>query len=142
MRRQVCGLGAALATLLAALPAPAHHSVPGQFDVRNTVELTGVIRDVEWINPHVYIALDVEDAGGSVVTWNLATLPTAMLRKAGLTKEMLMGDGRPVTVRALTARDQTRHLGWTIIITYADGHHYQLSEDYSRASAATEGARP
>ena len=51
-----------------------------------------------------------------------------MLRKAGLTKALMIGDGRPVTVRIHTARDGTATLGYILKITYADGHYYQLAE--------------
>jgi len=112
---------------LAALSASAHHSVAGQFDSSKRTELTGTISEVDWINPHIYILLDVKDEQGAVTTWRLESLPTAMLRKAGLTKEMIMGDGTPVTVAAYPARDGTKNLGWILKLTYADGHYYQLA---------------
>jgi len=116
------------ATLLSGAVS-AHHSVAGVFNT-NAVELTGVIRDMDWINPHTHIYLDVTDEQGNVVTWELESLPTAMLRKAGVTKAMLIGDGQPVTVRARTARDAaTPNRGYTLKITYADGHYYQLSQE-------------
>jgi hypothetical protein len=52
-----------------------------------------------------------------------------MFRKAGMTKALIIGDGQPVTVRIHTARDETPDLGYTLKITYADGHYYQLGED-------------
>ena len=69
------------------------------------------------------------DEDGSVLTWELESLPTAMLRTAGLTKATVIGDGQPVTVRIHTARDGTKNLGYVLKITYADGHYYQLGED-------------
>lgn len=104
----------------------AHHSVPGEFDMSREVEWIGVISKVEWINPHTYIYLDVTDGDGHIVIWQLSTAPTAMLRKAGLTKAMIMGGGAKVTITGLVARDGTRHLGWINKITYADGHYYQF----------------
>jgi len=108
---------------------PAHHSVTAVFNM-DAIELTGVITDMDWINPHTHIYLDVTDEQGNVVTWELEALPTAMLRKGGVTKAMIMGDGQPVTVRARTARDETTpNRGYTLKITYADGHYYQLSQE-------------
>ena len=115
--------------LLPATWLAAHHSRPAQYNMDSPIELTGVITDMDWINPHSYIYLDVTDEGGEVVTWNLETLPVAMFRKAGMTKAMVIGDGEPVTVRIHTARDGTPNLGYTLKITYADGHFYQLGED-------------
>jgi hypothetical protein len=118
-----------LSLLLACTAAPfAHHSVAGQFDTSKSVALTGVISKVEWINPHVYLQLDVRDEGGAVTSWALATLPTAMMRRAGLTREAVQGKpGEVVTVAAIPARDESRRLAWVNKITYADGHTIQLA---------------
>ena len=117
----------AVALLATALGANAHHSVAGQFDGTKRVSLTGVITKIDWINPHTYLYLEVKDEAGGVTTWRLESLPTAMLRKAGLTSAMLMGDGATVTADAILARDGTQHLAWLLKITYPDGHHYQLA---------------
>jgi hypothetical protein len=115
--------GAMLATLSATLLA--HHSVPGQFDMSKPVTLKGVISKVDWINPHIYIHLDVKESNGTTNTWALATLPTAMMRRAGLTKETLQGKaGEEVTINAVPARDGSKHLAWINKITYADGHSF------------------
>jgi hypothetical protein len=119
-----------LATLMLALPATApitaHHSVPGQFDVSKPMTLTGTISKVEWINPHIYVHLDVKDGKG-VTTWALATLPTAMMRRSKITRTSLTGKpGEVVTIRAVPARDGTKNLGWINKITYADGRYLQL----------------
>ena len=115
---------------LMAASAAAHHSVSGQYDSAKPLTLTGVISKVDWINPHIYLYLDVKDKDGSVTSWTLSTLPTAMMRRAGLTRESLQGKpGEVVTVNAIAARDETKRLGWISKITYADGHHVQLGRD-------------
>jgi len=112
---------------LLSLSVSAHHSVAGQFDAAKRVHLTGKITSVEWINPHTYIHLDVKDEHGDITSWRLESLPTAMMRKAGLTKEMIMGDGSPVTADAIVSRDGTQNVAWVMKLTYADGHYYQLA---------------
>jgi len=116
----VVAMGIAVsATLLA------HHSVPGQFDMSKPVTLKGVITKIDWINPHIYVHLDVKDGSGTTSTWALATLPTAMMRRAGLTRESLQGKpGEEVTINAVPARDGSKQLGWINKITYADGHSF------------------
>ena len=123
------GVLLAVVTILAPVPpALAHHSVSGQFDTTKPVTLKGIVSKIDWMNPHVYIYLDVKDTGGTVTTWALSTLPTAMMRRAGLSKESLTGAaGETVTVEAIPARDGTKHLGWISKITYADGHYYVLA---------------
>jgi hypothetical protein len=121
---------AASSLAVCASGAFAHHSVSGQYDASKPLTLTGVITKVDWINPHVYLHLDVKEKDGTVTAWTLSTLPTAMMRRAGLTRESLQGQpGETVTVTAIAARDETKRLGWISKITYADGHHVQLGRD-------------
>ena len=119
----------ALAILLAGAGASfAHHSVSGQFDTSKSLTLTGVIARVEWINPHIYLHLEVKDESGTATTWSLASLPTAMMRRAGLTRESVQGmPGEVVTVVGNPARDDSRRLAWVTKITYADGHVIHLT---------------
>jgi len=64
--------------LVAASASFAHHSVSGQYDSSKPLTLAGVITKVDWINPHVYLHLDVKEKDGTVTAWTLSTLPTAM----------------------------------------------------------------
>jgi hypothetical protein len=112
----------AFALLLAVVTtAGAHHSVPGQFETTKPMTLKGVISDIDWVNPHIYIHLDVKDASGAVERWSLGSAPPAMLRKANLTKAKLMGKGEVVEIVVYPARDGTKNLAWLTKITYPDG---------------------
>jgi hypothetical protein len=128
MRRRLnCLLALPAVLLLAASAAFAHHSVVGEFDKGKELTLKGSISKVQWMNPHIYVYLDVKETDGTVSSWALETLPTAMMRKAGVSKEALMGTpGEIVTVSLIPARDGTKHLGWISKITYADGRYYTL----------------
>jgi hypothetical protein len=120
-----------LGLLVCVLVAPigsAHHSVAGEFDMKRTLHLTGVVSKVDWANPHIYVHLAVQEPGG-LADWRLETVPVAMMRKAGLSKVLLLGDGQSAKVDAYPARDGTAHLGYMLKITYADGHHYQFAPD-------------
>src|SRR5687767_9585108 len=124
------GLATAL-TLLAAFIAPvvrAHHSIAGQFDMTKTLRLTGVVSKLEWVNPHVYVHLDAKDEQGASATWKLETLPVAMLRKAGIKKQMLIS-GETVNMDVCPARNGTAHLGFILNIKFPDGRRFQFSRD-------------
>ena len=130
MRHRFAVVLVAATLVVVAGSVSAHHSVSGQYDASRPLTLSGVISKVDWINPHVYLHLDVKEKDGAVTTWTLSTLPTAMMRRAGLTKESLQGQpGEVVTITAIAARDETKKLGWISKITYADGHHIQLGRD-------------
>ena len=121
------GLTALGFVALVAGTAQAHHSLTAEFDTRKLLVLTGVVSQVQWVNPHIYVDLDVTDAAGKVASWHLECVPVAMARKAGVSMKTLMGNGERVTVDAFPARDGTPHLGFLAKITYPDGHHVQFA---------------
>ena len=115
--------------LLAAPALDAHHSVAGQFDVDKAATLVGVISDIDWINPHIYIHLDVKNETGGVDTWRLESVPPSYLRKARLTRDTLMSAGQQVTISVLLPHDGTPQLGFVRVIAYPDGREYQLARE-------------
>jgi hypothetical protein len=65
MRRRLmfAGVGAALA-LLAAAPLSAHHSFAAEFDAKAPVTLKGTVKQMDWVNPHSWIHLEVKNPVG------------------------------------------------------------------------------
>jgi hypothetical protein len=118
----------ALITLSVAQFAVGHHSVGGQFDVTKTIIVKGTVKRVDWVNPHIYILLDVTE-NGKTETWRLGTVPVAMARKAGITKQELMAPGQILKMSCYPARDGTQHLGFVFRIEYPDGRFISTSPD-------------
>src|SRR5439155_11233992 len=58
------GLAVALAQ-----PVSAHHSFAAEFDANKTITLTGTVTKLEWMNPHIWVYLDVKDDKGDVQRW-------------------------------------------------------------------------
>jgi hypothetical protein len=120
------------AVLLLGMTAPgawAHHSLSGQFDVTKHFEVVGTVSRVDWVNPHTYIFVDVKAADGMTKTYKLESLPVAMMRKAGVSKQQLMGDGKPVRISAYPARNGTPELGYLLIMKFADGREVQFARE-------------
>jgi hypothetical protein len=55
----------ALVAALLGASVSAHHSLASQFDESRPLTLQGVITQVEWVNPHVYLHIDVKDKNGT-----------------------------------------------------------------------------
>jgi hypothetical protein len=129
MRSYICGVLFVLAGFGVSAPL-AHHSVSGQFDLTKEVTLKGVVSGVDWGNPHIYVLLDVSEQNGARNTWKLETFPPAQMKRAGITKELIMGKpSEMVTATIRPARDGSLHLGYLERLTYQDGHFYQLSSN-------------
>lgn len=125
MRYGIGALIAAAGLTIAAAPALGHHSLYAVFDEDQTVTLKGVISKVEWVNPHVYLYIDVPDDTGKVNTWSIETFPPSTLRRAGLSRDKL-GYGENVTLFGYKARNGTQ-LAFLRRITFADGRELLIS---------------
>jgi hypothetical protein len=111
--------------LLSAVPALGHHSFTAEFDASNSLTLKGTITKVDWVNPHVYLYLDVKDESGSVVNWQIESWPPGLMHKSGLTREKL-SSGQEVTILAVRAKDITKSLGWLKNVKFSDGSFFEL----------------
>jgi hypothetical protein len=125
MRKKIRVTLAAAAALLCSLPLVAHHAVSAEFNAEKIITLKGVVSKVDWVNPHIFIYLDVKDDSGKVTTWRLQSLPPMFFKGSGLTKDKLM-DGSEATINAYPAKDGTEAFGFLLKLTYPDGHFYNL----------------
>jgi hypothetical protein len=78
-----------------ARPVHAHHSF-ASFDASKTVSYKGVVKDIQWTNPHVWIELMVMQAGAPV-TYGFEGAAIAVLKRVGWTKDSVKA-GDTVTV--------------------------------------------
>ena len=67
MKKRLIAALALLVTVLS-VRAWAHHSFAAEYDINKPVTLKGTVIKVDWINPHVYLHLDVKDAVGKITT--------------------------------------------------------------------------
>ena len=105
--------------LLAAAPAFAHHSFMAEFDQRMPVTLAGIVKRVEWVNPHTYFDVDVSDQSGKTVRWTLETgSPGALLSHGWKRDTIKIGDY--VRVYAYQAKDKTS-LAAARVVVLSDG---------------------
>jgi uncharacterized protein DUF6152 len=104
-------LSSVLATTLLVIAtggiALAHHGT-ANFDTTQKVQLEGTITRYDWANPHVFIWLETRDEHGNAVTWQVEGGPPALLRRAGVTRD-LISVGQHVKVIGHPGRAPDRH---------------------------------
>jgi hypothetical protein len=122
----------ALAGLLTVgLPLLAHHSGAAEFDSTKKLNLTGTVTKVEWTNPHAHFFIDVKDAKGNIVNWNLELASPSILIRNGW-KRNSVKEGDVVTVTGSQARDNS-NLGIAQTIVFPDGHKLNFLSAYEDA---------
>jgi hypothetical protein len=100
-------------------PMLAHHSEAAEYDSTKPVKVTGIIKKVEWQNPHVWFYVDVKDESGKITTWGFSGAPPGSLMRRGVTKDALKV-GAVVNVEGSRARDGSNN-GSGRRVTFADG---------------------
>jgi hypothetical protein len=103
MRVRTVVFGAILGWMAPGIPAVAHHSVGAEFDLSKRITLQGRITKIEWMNPHVYLYVDV-NTGGKTANWACETAGPNTLARQGWS-QMSLKIGDRVTVVGYRARD-------------------------------------
>ena len=85
-----------LLTLAAAAPALAHHGF-GLFDRTKPVEIKGVIKSIDFVNPHSYLNVEVMGADGNPLAMRCEMRAATLLRRSGWSAEMFV-PGAPATI--------------------------------------------
>lgn len=84
MKRQAALWAVAYLTLGS---AGAHHGI-ANFDLNADIEVSGVVTDVEFINPHSWVYIDVSAEDGTVTPWRCELRGASVLRRSGWTEDM------------------------------------------------------
>ena len=98
----VAGVAVAMAQ-----PASAHHSFAAEFDANKPVTLTGAVTKLEWMNPHIWVYLDVKDEKGAVQQWQCeGGAPNTLTRNGWSQNSLKIGD--QVTIDGALAKDGSK----------------------------------
>ena len=109
---------AGVALLLLSGPVRAHHSMVAEFSQDKPITLRGTLTQMEWVNPHGWIYLDVKGTDGRVENWKVETGSPARMVKRGLKKTDFKA-GDELIIGAFAAKDGSKSAaGW--IVTFVD----------------------
>ena len=102
-------------------PLFAHHS-SAAYDMEHPVNMKGIVTNMEWSNPHVFIYLDVKDDNGNVEQWRVEGNSPNMLVRSGWKKEMIK-TGDQLLVNGAPAKNGSKVMR-LITLTLANGQKY------------------
>jgi len=98
---------AVAATVVVALgasrSASAHHSFAA-FDMTAEKTITGVVKKVDWTNPHIWIWVDVTEPSGTTETYGFEGMTPNFLSRRGWTRSSIQ-PGMKVTVTFRPMKD-------------------------------------
>jgi len=106
--------------VIAGVSLPAHHSEAAEYDANKPVRVTGVVKKVEWTNPHIWFYVDGKDeVSGLAAVWGFSGAAPNGLRRRGITKDSLkVGD--TVKVQGIRAKDGSANAA-SKGVTFSDG---------------------
>ena len=88
MKMNIYGVLVAGTGLLAGAPTVlAHHSFAAEFDRDKPIEFTGTVKEVEWVNPHGFMQVEVTDDDGEVSVYRIIIGAPISLYRQGWKKE-------------------------------------------------------
>jgi len=111
----LAGVGLGFSTV----PVLAHHAFAAEFDVNNPITLEGTVVDLELINPHSWIHLDVTKPDGTVERWMIEGGPPNALFRRGFTRDALPV-GSEIVIEGFRAKDGSLRANGRDIV-FSDG---------------------
>jgi hypothetical protein len=126
-----------IAMLCLARGAAAHHST-AEFDYSKQVTIKGTVKEVQWTNPHSYIQLLADEAGGERIQWSVEIGSPSLNINMGWRKTSVK-PGDVVTMTLSPARNGKPY-GTLRTLTFADGS--KLEGVAARVSGGGPGAAP
>jgi hypothetical protein len=107
----------------------AHHATTTVFDITKKVTITGILTQVDWVNPHIAVFIDAKNASGDTRSWRVETNPPAWFQRIHLERQSFAkAIGQTVVVEANPAKDGTPY-GFLMNIKFEDGISVEVVRD-------------
>jgi hypothetical protein len=118
--------GVILFAWLGAAALQAHHSPSAIFDMSKHISVTGTLMRVDWINPHIVLAVEAKGEAGKVEQWTFQSNPPSWYKSVGLARaDFAKAIGQQISIQAVKARDGSLY-GYMDRIKLPDGTSYEL----------------
>ena len=113
----VASVGLLLAGRMVSLSA--HHAFAAEFDAKKAITFKGTVTEMEWINPHVWIHINVTKPDGKVEEWMAEGGSPTVLFRRGFSKTSLR-PGSEIVVDGYQSKDGTNKMN-AREVTFSDG---------------------
>lgn len=115
----------------------AHHSTRAFFNPDVKVEIEGVIRAIQWRNPHTVFELDVQNEQGGTTRWHVESGALAVLRAQGIASEIInigdnvkiLGDQSMRNRPEMFARNILLASGEEVMLTLGAREYFSTQDD-------------
>ena len=98
----------------------AHHSLTAEFDTTKPIEFDGVVKKIDWMNPHIYTQVETKGPDGKTIVYRIeGSAPNALYRNGWRPDSLKPGDA--VHVTGIRAKSPTSMNIGRAQITTADG---------------------
>jgi uncharacterized protein DUF6152 len=98
-----------LGVLALSVPATAHHSAAAQFDTTQEFVITGVLTELQEINPHSIWHVEVKEGDGKITAWKLEGVNPSTLRRLGLSIKTDLKIGGTYGFTCAPSRDGSKY---------------------------------
>jgi hypothetical protein len=110
MARKTIGILTVLLGLVSMTSVLSAHHSRAMFDVDKLLSVEGVVTDVQWKYPHMWVAVDVPGPNGKTESWGFEGAGAAMMVASGISPQILKV-GNHVKIIAHPPRDDSKHTG-------------------------------
>ena len=99
----------ALSIAMAGASVAAHHSFAAEFDANQPLKIRGTVVQMDWVNPHSWIHIDVKKDDGTVERWMVEGPTPNTLFRRGFTRDSLKS-GMELIIEGYRAKNGARRL--------------------------------
>jgi hypothetical protein len=96
---------AIVAIMAFVVPVAAHHSF-AMFDYNKEITITGAVKELQWVNPHIHLIVSVPDGKGGVADWDVEGGTPGNLRRNGWSRDVVK-PGEKISVLIRPMKDGT-----------------------------------
>jgi hypothetical protein len=139
MRRKAGVLAVGVVAVVGGSQALAHHGF-GTFVMDEDIEITGTVTGLDFVNPHSWLYLDVEQENGEIVAMRCEMRSANTLRRSGWTPD-LFPEGKEVTITGSPDRDDP-YSCYVSTVIFDDGSSLDRYGQVTAPDEIGQGERP